>query len=67
MKDSPHARESRTVLNLDSTRWILDFRYWVPVFFCGTWIPDSNRYGPINVKPAGKGGGGVRAGHGVGI
>ena len=30
----------------------------MPVFFCGTWIPDSSRYGPINVKPAGKGGGG---------
>ena len=43
---------------LDSTRWILDFRYWVPVFFFGTWIPDSNRYGPINVKPA-RGGGGA--------
>ena len=55
---------------LDSTRWILDFRYWMPVFFFGTWIPDSNRYGPINVKPTrggGVGGGGWRAGHGVAI
>ena len=40
----------------------------MPVFFFGTWIPDSNRYGPINVKPA-RGGdvGGWRAGHGVAI
>ena len=30
----------------------------MPVFFFGTWIPDSNRYGPINVKPAGGAGGG---------
>ena len=41
----------------------------MPVFFFGTWIPDSNRYGPINVKPARGGGdvGGWRAGHGVAI
>ena len=52
---------------LNSTRWILDFRYWMPVFFFGTWIPDSNRYGPINVKPAGgAGGGGWGGGQGMG-
>ena len=27
---------------LDSTPWILDSRYWIPVFVSGTWILDSN-------------------------
>ena len=29
---------------LDSTLWIQDSRYWIPVFFNGTWILDSNRW-----------------------
>ena len=28
---------------LESTPWILDSRYWVPLFVGGTSIPDSNR------------------------
>ena len=52
---------------LDSTRWILDFRYWMPVFFCGTWIPDSNRYAPIEYQCYAGGGWGGGQGMGVGI
>ena len=28
---------------LESTPWILDSRYWVPLFVGGTSIPDSSR------------------------
>ena len=28
---------------LDSTPWMPDCRYWIPVFVSGTWILDSNR------------------------
>ena len=34
-------RLSKTVL--DSTPWIPDSRYWIPVFVSGPWISDSNR------------------------
>ena len=28
---------------LESTQWILDSRYWIPVFVTETWILDFNR------------------------
>ena len=42
--ESPHARESKAVL--DSGFYAMDFRIpvWIPHFFkIGTWISDSNR------------------------
>ena len=38
---SPHAKELRQPWILDSTSWIPDARYWIPVFVSGTWILDS--------------------------
>ena len=40
-----HLRDSRQAWIVDSTQWIPDFRYCIPVFaiVSGTWILDFNR------------------------
>ena len=40
---SPHVRESRQAWIVDSTHWIPDSRYCIPVFVGGTWVLDFNR------------------------
>ena len=38
-----HKGNPRQFWILESTQWILDSRYWIPVFVTETWILDFNR------------------------